>query len=61
MFTFFTLTFSILFKKKGENIFFSNFFPKMFFEKLNFFFKSSRVHKMYQVGAAPFFDFFSKS
>ena len=33
-FTFFTQFYS---RKKGENIFFSNFFSKMFFEKLNYF------------------------
>ena len=37
---FLLLTFSILFKKKGENYFFQIIFPKMFFEKLIFFFKS---------------------
>ena len=38
--------------KKGENIFFSNFFPKMFFEKLNFFQKYQSAQNV-QVGGAP--------
>ena len=38
--------------KRGENIFFSNFFPKMFFEKLNFFQKYQSAQNV-QVGGAP--------
>ena len=51
LFPFFTLTFSILFKNKGEH-FFSIFFPKMFFDQLK---EKDQIQSAQnvQVGAAP--------
>ena len=48
--------FSFLFQKKGESIFFSNFFQKMFFKKLNVFSKKSKLCDLLsQLGKCVFY------